>query len=167
MSNSNLNLIESMLKEILELVEEEKKNGNTVYTTNSTDNFNYNSNLRDKVVEIAKKYIGGKYNYGKKDMAQVNTIGVDCSGFTQGVYKEAGISVPKDAVNSIGQREWGTEVNGLLKARPGDLICYNGRHVAIYVGNNEIIDAGNEKIGITQRNINIMPILTIRNVIGD
>lgn len=160
MYNSNLNLIESMLKEILELIEEEKKNGNTVYTTNSTDNSTYNSNIRDKVVEIARKYIGRKYLYGGKNIE----TGIDCSGFTQFVYKEAGVKgIPQSWVNSTGQREWGVETKN---ARPGDLICYQG-HVAIYVGNNKIIDAGSSVKGVSERSMNIMPIITIRNVIGD
>ena len=150
------NYIRNLLKEALAALDEEDKAIPTelksVYTA------------RERVVRIARKYIGGKYKYGKKDMSQIKTIGVDCSGFTQGVFKEAGISLPNEAVNSIGQREWGVETKN---PRPGDLVCYTERHVAIYVGNGEIIDAGNEKIGITKRNANIMPILCYRNLIGD
>lgn len=128
---------------------------------------NSNSSIREQIVAIALKYLEGKYNYGKKDMSQIFTIGVDCSGFTQGVYKEAGISVPSYAVNSIGQREWGKETK---TPRPGDLICYEKNekgigHVAIYIGNNEIVNCGSTPIKVM--NAFYRPINCIRNLIGD
>lgn len=118
--------------------------------------------IREKIVEIARSYIGKiPYKYGGKDKN-----GIDCSGFVQMVLKEAGVCPTNTITNSTGMRQWGKEVVGLSNARPGDIVCYNG-HVALYVGNDKIIDAGNSVKGISERSKNIMSIITIRNVIGD
>ena len=118
--------------------------------------------IREKIVEIARSYIGKiPYKYGGKDKN-----GIDCSGFVQMVLKEAGVCPTNTITNSTGMRQWGKEVVGLSNKRPGDIVCYNG-HVAIYVGDNKIVDAGNSVKGISERSVNIMPIITIRNVIGD
>ena len=120
--------------------------------------------IRENIVNLARYYIGKcPYVYGGKDIKK----GIDCSGFTQTIYLECAVQgIPGNWVNSTGQRKWGKEVLYLNDARPGDLICYDG-HVAIYVGNNKIVDAGNSVKGITERSVNIMPIRSIRNVIGD
>lgn len=122
------------------------------------------NSIRDKIVQIARSYIGKiPYKYGGKDKN-----GIDCSGFVQMVLKEAGVCPTNTITNSTGMRQWGKDVKNpqLDNARPGDIVCYNG-HVALYVGNNKIIDAGNSVKGISERSISIMPIITIRNVIGD
>ena len=59
------------------------------------------------------------------------------------VYKHFGYSLPH---SSSGQASKGTKVSWSNK-KPGDLICYYG-HVAIYIGNNKIVHASNEKTGI-------------------
>lgn len=129
-------------------------------TNNNTDV--HNSNIRETVVAIAKKYIGGKYKYGGKDMSKIWTDGVDCSGFTQGVYKEAGVKgIPNYACGSTQQREWGKETTN---PRPGDLICYTG-HVALYIGNNEVVNCGSTPIDI--KRYDYRPIVAMKNVIGD
>ena len=47
---------------------------------------------------------------------------------------------------SYEQQNWGTEVS-YADAQPGDLICYGG-HVAIYMGNGQIVHASNSRDGI-------------------
>ncbi|OLR62956.1 hypothetical protein BHF69_09845 [Anaerostipes sp. 992a] len=91
------------------------------------------------VANYAKRFVGNPYVYGGSSL----TKGTDCSGFTMSVYKHFGYSLPH---SSSGQASKGTKVSWSNK-KPGDLICYYG-HVAIYIGNNKIVHASNEKTGI-------------------
>lgn len=83
------------------------------------------------VVEIAARYVGVPYLWGGTSAA-----GFDCSGFTQHVFRSAGISIPR---TSTMQRNAGTVIPRSA-ARPGDLIWSPG-HVAIYAGNGMQIDS--------------------------
>lgn len=156
MDKKDKDFIIQLLKNAIAILEEDKKEPITNWTTNS--------NLRNIIVEKARSYIGKcPYVYGGKDIK----TGIDCSGFTQFIYLDSGVNgIPGTWANSKDQRLWGKTVYKLGDARPGDLICYEG-HVAIYIGNGKIIDAGKSSIGISERSVNIMPIVTIRNVIGD
>ena len=111
------------------------------------------------VVEYAKQFLGNRYVFGGTSL----TNGTDCSGFTMGVYRHFGYSLPR---TSSAQRSVGTKVNGLANAKPGDLICYSG-HVAIYMGNNMIIHASNAKDGIKiSYNAAYRNIVAIRRIIN-
>jgi Cell wall-associated hydrolases (invasion-associated proteins) len=83
------------------------------------------------VLEIAARYVGVPYRYGGS-----TPKGFDCSGFTQYVYAQLGIKLPR---TSAAQRYVGTVVSR-KDAKPGDLIWTPG-HVAIYAGGNMQIDA--------------------------
>lgn len=110
------------------------------------------------VVEYAKQFLGNRYVYGGTSL----TKGTDCSGFTMGVYRHFGYSLPR---SSYAQRSAGTKVKSLSEAKPGDLICYSG-HVAIYMGNNKIIHASNARDGIKiSYNAAYRPIVAIRRII--
>lgn len=68
--------------------------------------------------------------------------GVDCSGLTQQIYRQLGITLPRV---SYDQAKSGKVVNR-NQLLPGDLIFYNTRrgsnsHVAIYMGNGKVIEA--------------------------
>lgn len=116
------------------------------------------SSLGQSVVNYAKQFLGNPYVYGGTSL----TNGADCSGFVQSVFAHFGISLPR---TSEAQRSVGTKVNSLSEAKPGDLICYYG-HVGIYIGNNAIIHASNEKTGIKiTYNAGYRTIASIRRVI--
>ncbi len=83
------------------------------------------------VVAIAKRYLGVPYVAGGSSPS-----GFDCSGFTSYVYAKLGIELPR---TSSGQRHMGKVVSA-SKALPGDIVWSPG-HVAIYLGNGQIIDA--------------------------
>ena len=91
------------------------------------------------VVDFATQFVGNPYVWGGTSL----TGGADCSGFTQSVYANFGVSLPR---TSYEQQNAGTEVS-YADAQPGDLICYGG-HVAIYMGNGRIVHASNSVDGI-------------------
>ena len=113
--------------------------------------------------KYAKKFVGNKYKYGGSSL----TKGTDCSGFTRGVYKKFGKSLPH---SSSAQRRYGKKVKGGIKnAKAGDLICYSG-HVAIYMGNNKIVHASNSapypRGGIKiSNNARYRKIVTVRRIV--
>lgn len=94
---------------------------------------------RQAVADFAVQFVGNPYVWGGTSL----TGGADCSGFTQSVYANFGVSLPR---TSYEQQNAGTEVS-YADAQPGDLICYGG-HVAIYMGNGRIVHASNSVDGI-------------------
>ena len=109
------------------------------------------------VVAYAMNFVGNPYVWGGKDP---NT-GADCSGFTSYVYAHFGISIPS---YSYSQRSVGQEVS-YANAQPGDLICYAG-HVAIYMGNGQIVHAKGTAYGIVAYdNATYRSIITVRRVL--
>ncbi|MGY1683582.1 transglycosylase SLT domain-containing protein [Geodermatophilus sp. SYSU D01176] len=93
------------------------------------------------VVAEARRYLGVPYLWGGTDPAK----GLDCSGFTQLVYGNLGIDLPR---TSSQQATAGRPVANLADARPGDLVFFDhssGRpgidHVGIYVGDGKMIAA--------------------------
>ena len=86
------------------------------------------------IANKACEYIGNKYVYGGTSL----TNGIDCSAFVQAIHAKFGISVPR---TSSEQRYGGKSVS-YSQMLPGDVICYSG-HVAIYIGNNQIVHASN------------------------
>jgi len=93
------------------------------------------------VVAEAQKYIGVPYLWGGTDPAK----GLDCSGFTQLVFGNLGIDLPRV---SSQQATAGKAVASLASARPGDLVFFDHDssrpgidHVGIYIGGGKMIAA--------------------------
>jgi peptidoglycan DL-endopeptidase CwlO len=93
------------------------------------------------VVAEAQKYIGVPYLWGGTDPSK----GLDCSGFTQLVYGNLGVDLPR---TSSQQATAGTAVASVKDARPGDLVFFDYStsragvdHVGIYIGNGKMIAA--------------------------
>ena len=76
------------------------------------------------------------------------------------VYANFGVSLPHYTGS---QEHSGTAVNSLAEAQPGDLILYSG-HVAIYLGNNQIVHASNPRYGITTGTATYRNIVAIRRI---
>lgn len=111
------------------------KNTNTT-TTNATT-----SGKGSSVVSYAKQFLGCKYIYGG-----TTTKGFDCSGFTQYVYKNFGVTLNRTAG---AQYSNGTSVTNL---QAGDLVMFGKsgiNHVGIYIGGNTFIHAANKSRGVT------------------
>ncbi len=114
------------------------------------------SELGVAVAEYALQFVGNPYKWGGTSL----TNGADCSGFVMSVYANFGVSLPH---SSKADRTQGYAVDGLENAQPGDLICYSG-HVAIYIGNGQIVHAANAKKGIIVSNADYKKILAIRRI---
>lgn len=114
------------------------------------------SELGQSVASYACQFVGNPYVYGGTSL----TNGADCSGFVMSVYANFGVSLPH---SSAGDRSVGTAVDGLANAQPGDIICYSG-HVAIYIGNGQIVHASTAKTGIKISDVNYRTPLGIRRI---
>ncbi len=114
------------------------------------------SEMGRAVAEYALQFVGNPYVYGGTSL----TKGADCSGFVMSVYANFGVSLPH---SSAADRKQGYAVDGLKNAQPGDLICYSG-HVALYIGNGQIVHAANSKKGIIVSKANYQKILAIRRI---
>lgn len=108
------------------------------------------------VAEYALQFLGNPYVWGGSSL----TDGTDCSGFVMSVYANFGVSLPH---SSASDRTQGYAVDGLANAQPGDLICYSG-HVALYIGNGQIVHASNKKTGIIVSQADYRKILAIRRI---
>lgn len=105
--------------------------------------------LRQSVVNYALQFVGNPYVYGGTSL----TNGTDCSGFTQSVLANFGISISRTAASQSGG---GTAVD-MSNLQPGDLLFYdNGSgigHVSMYIGNGQVVHASNEQTGIIVSNV--------------
>lgn len=95
------------------------------------------SSAKERVLTKAKEFLGTPYGFGSKESVQT-----DCSGFTQQVYKQFGVSLPRSAAE---QARLGTQVDS-TDLQVGDLLFYQTyksepSHVAIYAGEGQIIHA--------------------------
>lgn len=104
-----------------------------------------NAERRQNLVNYALQFVGGRYVAGGNDPH----TGADCSGFTRYVMQHgAGVSLNR---SSGSQATQGRTISA-NEMQPGDLIFYgNGsrvNHVAMYIGNGQIVHASTYSTGI-------------------
>ena len=106
------------------------------------------SDVRASVVSYALQFVGNRYVWGGTSLEN----GVDCSGFTMRILGKYGVSLPH---SSKAQPSCGTKISA-SDAKPGDLFFYGSgssiSHVAIYIGNGQIVHASNKRDGIKVSN---------------
>ena len=101
------------------------------------------SGTRASLVSYALQFVGNRYVWGGTSL----TNGIDCSGFTMQIYARYGVSLPHHAASQPG---YGKRISP-SEAKPGDLFFYGSggiHHVAIYIGNGQIVHAANSRSGI-------------------
>lgn len=119
-------------------------------TTTTLSNRGSISGTAAAVVGLALKYQGAAYVFGGSNPA----TGFDCSGFTQWVYGQLGISLPR---TSFAQWNVGTHV-AYDELQPGDLVFFTtegvfANHVGIYVGNGQFISAAAPGQGVVVQSL--------------
>ena len=91
------------------------------------------SSQADTLIAYAKRFLGVPYCWGGETPECF-----DCSGFCQYVYKHAlGIDISRTTAEIIYD---GREVSR-EELQPGDLVFPHAKHVTLYIGNNEVIQA--------------------------
>ncbi len=119
----------------------------TLKTGNTMKELTYGNGISDTRVDLvnfALQFVGNRYVWGGESL----TKGVDCSGFTMKVYEKYGVTLPH---YSGSQPAYGKKISK-SELKPGDLIFYGEggviNHVAIYIGNGQIVHAANSRDGI-------------------
>lgn len=98
---------------------------------------------RREIVDFALQFEGNPYVYGGTSL----TNGADCSGFVMSVFKEFGYELPRVADSQYAS----SRQKDVKDIEPGDLVFYGDYgidHVALYIGNGQIIHASTSATGI-------------------
>jgi len=116
-------------KETFKLVDEVYSFDGQVTSDNGT---------KDNIIKTTFLYANAPYLWGGK-----TPFGIDCSGFTQMVYKINGIKLLRDASQQASQ---GEVLSFIEESEPGDLAFFDNKdgeiiHVGIIMANNYIIHA--------------------------
>ena len=91
--------------------------------------------------------------------------GTDCSGFTSLVMAQFGYGLSRTPGGQLSSN--GRSIS-LDEIQPGDIVCYGKSsctHVALYIGNGQIVHAANPRKGIVTQNVGYDNILGVKNVI--
>ena len=121
------------------------------------------SDVRVDLISYATQFVGNPYVWGGTSL----TNGADCSGFTLSIIAKYGVYLPP---SSKAQANCGTRISA-SEAKPGDLFFYGSgssiSHVAIYIGNGQIVHASSKKTGIKISNAFYRSPICVTRVLGD
>lgn len=109
---------------------------------NATNDGTTVTDVQKKVLDLAKSKIGCEYKKGsghsEEECKNDKLDKFDCSGLANWVFYQAGV-IDKPVGASGDWAKFGTKVD-YKDAVPGDVLTKSG-HVAIYIGNNKLIEA--------------------------
>jgi gamma-D-glutamyl-L-lysine dipeptidyl-peptidase len=114
------------------------RTGGQEYTCLQTPAFHKGKSVRENIATVAREFMNVPYLWGGK-----TPFGMDCSGFTQIVFRVFGINLPR---NSRQQVDLGKPVTRVTEALAGDLAFFQneqGRiiHTGLVTGNGQILHA--------------------------
>lgn len=119
--------------------EQKAKQGTTTTTGGAAGMGGPASGSAKSIIDKAMQYVGTPYVWGGS-----SPLGFDCSGFTQYVFRQFGVNLPRVSA----QQGFGGRAVNAADAQPGDLIFWdnstrnNGAdHVGIYLGNGKFVAA--------------------------
>jgi peptidoglycan DL-endopeptidase CwlO len=134
--DTQTSLLDNLTQQQQAEVEEQEVGGSTSSGTVTTTPVAYTGptgSQADEAVQFAYAQLGKPYEWGG-----TGPDAYDCSGLVQAAWAAAGVDIPRTTY-----AQWAALPQiPLSDLEPGDLIYYAGEsHVAIYVGNGQIIDA--------------------------
>jgi gamma-D-glutamyl-L-lysine dipeptidyl-peptidase len=101
--------------------------------------FNLDCIPHDQLPSVSLLFEGLPYTWGGR-----SSFGYDCSGFVQMLYRQMGVSLPRDSKDQV---KWGGFTNiSIEDLSQGDLIFFGSdeihiRHVGMYLGSDRFIHA--------------------------
>lgn len=103
-------------------------------------------------VDYALAQVGDSYVYGAS-----GPDSFDCSGLTSMAWAQAGVALPR---SSSAQMAGGGTPVSMSELQPGDLVFYYSpvSHVALYIGNGQIVHAANPGTGVVVAGVSTMPV---------
>jgi cell wall-associated NlpC family hydrolase len=97
-------------------------------------------------IKFAMSQLGKPYKWGGNGPSAW-----DCSSLVQAAYRAAGLPIPRTTWD---QMKGGAAVASLAGAQPGDLLFFGGgSHVAIYLGNGQMIEAPRTGLNVRQTSV--------------
>ena len=151
-----------ILEERENVTEQEVAENVTIVVTEPVGTYSSNAELRSSIVNYAMQFLGNRYVHGGSSLV----TGTDCSGFTNLIYKEFGYSLSRTPSGQLSSNGRSIDYSQI---QPGDIICYGkgGKctHVALYMGNGQIIHSANSRKGVVIYQADYDTIIGIKNVI--
>jgi len=111
-------------------------------STKKKKSFTNEAELKDELINVAKKYLGAPYKFGGTS----TRTGIDCSAYVNKVFKSFDVNLPRTA---RGIYKKGNHVSK-SKLQKGDLVFFRTyakfpSHVGIYMGDGTFIHASSAK----------------------
>ena len=126
------------------------------------------SDLRVAICDYAHEWIGTEYVWGGNSL----TKGIDCSGFVQQVFKKFGYA-PSEKTRRWVSKDMAKQFKKISysELKPGDLVFYGKKstvdHVAIYIGNNQVIHSSVNTKGVGISKLHFYTVLQYGRIINE